>query len=294
MYIRKFNNKWVNDFNKSYLDNLNKLIEAFTIFYGNSYYKYIKGVITKLKFHFFINEEALVHVVDKDDNLMINKINSHVNTLKRLEKCDIKNGMTKTQVGFRCMKRFVYTKFGRKSLEYEMWRDLMFEPSLAIYYTNNLIALPIYTVDDNTIIHEINHAFNTPDNIYNIFPYAEIDELLNEITALDILDIFKSLGGKIVHNDIKLNCLETSKVYLIKDFYLNFKDLVSECLIMNDYSVLEDNLGSNNLMTYFSFVVKLYNKKEVNDIELKRLKFLVFMMKEYYKNKQNRRTRKIL
>ena len=130
MYIRKFNNKWLNDFNKIYLDNLNNLIEAFTIFYGNSYYKYIKGVITKLKFHFFINEEALVHVVDKDDNLMINKINSHVNTLKRLEKCDIKNGMTKTQVGFRCMKRFVSTKFGRKSLEYEMWRDLMFEPSL--------------------------------------------------------------------------------------------------------------------------------------------------------------------
>ena len=120
-----------------------------------------------------------------------------------------------------------------------------------------IIALPIFSVDDKSLFHEINHAIcsefimeNGESIIKCGLDYSNdekkyITEIINDITSLEIYNIFKSKCSDAILDDniMKEVFTDTYKPYhhLITDFYEQSKDRIKASIIDASTFQIEKN-----------------------------------------------------
>ncbi len=273
-----------------YPENINILIDSYAEFYGLEYRQYIENCFKDIQIEFILNFNSPLNV----KNIVLNNKNtrlllSYFNLRERIicrERRLGKGGIAKL-IQFSSLKLIKPHNNG-----YTLLKEFLDVPTMAFVHgirDKAKMYLPIYFVNNIIIIHEFSHTISTPDTeSNNIFPYSEVDEIINQLVSIDVTQIFESKKGNFVEEDFEILSVDDAKSFLMRDFYIKFIDLIKECLIKRDITILEDNLGKSYLDKYFLLVKKLYYHKEVSQNDMRKLQFLVLLMEENLKRKGKR------
>ena len=287
--IKRLSEEWIKSFCGWYNQVQSILIEAFIKYYGEEEREKITKEIDDIPFLFLLSESSYLNSKTNDYTAKMLKLYFKNNklvldTLSRM-------GYRDDRILSEATRQSMLTKYSRGSFEYYLHEEFILEPSAGTTHfdrdgTNPIVILPIYFVTDQIIFHEINHVLTTPKREGALFP-IEIDEIINELIIQDVLKIFRSLGGKILPYELELRNEYENNLFLMKDFYEKFKDLIKKCVRNDDITLLEDNLGKENLKMYFMLVKRLYHKKYITDIDLERIDLLINRMARYYQTKKS-------
>lgn len=289
--VREQSKDWIKSFCEWYNKNQNILFESFIAFYGEDERETIIEEIDNIPFLFILSDVAYLNCKNVPEDSFAKKLIAYFRHNNLVLDTLARKGAGNIRILNEAIKASMIDKYPRGSFEYFLHRGYIEEPSNGVTHfdsdgTNPIIILPIYFVNDRIIFHEINHVLTTPKRRKDLFPSVEVDELLNELASRDILRIFKSLGGKILPYELDLGDEYKDNLFLMRDFYERFKDLIKKCTRNGDIRILKDNLGDYNLALYFALVKKLYHKKYITDIDIKRINFLIWQMEEYQKTKR--------
>lgn len=273
-----------------YPENINILIDSYAEFYGLEYRQYIENCFKDIQIQFLLSFNAHLNVKNLDlSNEITRLLISYFNLKERVIRHEARYGKSKIAklIQFSSLK-----PLKRSDEEYNILESFFDTPTMA-FISSNLgkvkVYFPIYFVNNVIIIHEHTHIISTPDTeSNNIFPYSEVDEIINQLVSVDVTQIFESKKGNFVEEDFEILSVDDSKSFLMRDFYIKFIDLIKECLIKRDITILEDNLGKSYLDKYFLLVKKLYYHKEVSQNDMRKLQFLVLLMEENLKRKGKR------
>lgn len=261
------------------------------MYYGeHERYRIIKD-IKEIKFLFLLSDAAYLSCKNIPDNDFTKNLKHYFKINKFILDTLARRGASNVRLLSESIKQSMIDKYPRSSFEYYLHEEFVSCPSNGTIYFDNdgsnpTIILPIYFVNDRIIFHEINHVLTTPKKQENLFPFEEVDELLNDLISQDILKILKSLGGKILPYKLEMENVYDDNLFLMAEFYDKFKDLIKICVRNADLKYLEESLGEYNLYLYFALVKRLYHKKYITDIDLEKIKFLVNQMEQYYKTKK--------
>lgn len=150
--------------------------------------------------------------------------------------------------------------------------------------TNRFIFLPAYIWEDSMIIHEMNHNV-TSDVLFIVETEDEerdisisglnidgtknseneriIEELINEKSTIEIIDIFHSKGGTYVEKSARKNIIGESSYrksfYLIDKFYNQFKNEIKNARMTGSKNLLLETCGKENYYKLVSLINKYYN-----------------------------------
>lgn len=289
--VKKQSVDWIEKFKKWYNTNENILLEAFGKCY-NEDPNIIAKELDKVSYLFAFSYDAYLNSQDFSSNHFTKRLISYyiqnelvIDTLRRKgAKNQVINNMSVRQNSLR--------SFPRNSLTHYLHTSFLIDPIGLVSFDykgqNPIIVLPIYFVDDITIIHEVNHVLTTPKSKENLFKISEVEELLNELIAREVLEIFRNLGGKIIPYNLKIDSIFDRKLVLMQEFYVKFKDLIKICIRNNDIIGLEESLGKTNIDLYFALVKKLYHQEYITTEDIKRIKFLINQMEKYYQTKNSK------
>lgn len=288
--IREQSKEWIDKFCNWYNANQNILFEAFTMYYGEEEREQITKEIDDIPFLFILSDIAYLNCKNVPEDCFAKKLISYFKRNKLVLDNMARHGANSSMILNKAVNQSMITKYPRGSFEYLLHKECMLEPSGATTHfdidgTNPIIILPIYFVSDAFIIHEINHVLTTPKRIGKLFPSEEVDEIINELISQDVLKIFRRLGGEILPYKLDLGIDYKEDLSFMSVFYERFKDLIRKCVRKYDISILEDNLGKENLKLYFALVKRLCNTKYITNIDLERINFLINQMEQYYKTK---------
>ena len=289
--IKRLSEEWIKSFCAWYNQTQSILIEAFIKYYGEEEREKITKEINDIPFLFLLSETSYLNCKNIPNDYLAKMLRLYFKNNKLVIDTLSRVGYKDDRILSEATKQSMLTKYPRGSFEYYLHEEFISEPSAGTTHfdkdgTNPIIILPVYFITDRIIFHEINHVLTTPKREGDLFP-IEIDELINELIAQDILKTFRGLGGRILPYELKLGNEYDDNLFLMKDFYENFKDLIKKCVRNDNIKILEDNLGKDNLRLYFALVKKLYHKKYITDIDLERINFLINRMARYYQNKKS-------
>jgi len=289
--IREQSKKWIEEFRKWYNTNQSILFESFIEYYGEEERDAIIKEIDDIPFLFLLSDVSYLNCKNVPDDYFAKKLISYFKHNNLVLNCMARRGASDSVILRESVKQSMLTKYSSFSFEYFLHEEFIMEPSVGTTHfdvdgTNPIVILPVYFVNDGIIFHEINHVLTTPKRKGNLFPNEEVDELLNELISQDILKIFNNLGGKILPYELDLGNLYENNLFLMQEFYEKFKSLIKKCVRNDDLTLLKENLGDYNLSLYFALVKRLYHKKYITDIDLKRIKFLIWQMEEYSKTRK--------
>ena len=158
-----------------------------------------------------------------------------------------------------------------------------------------IIALPYLLMNDEFLIHELNHvltteipillendnksgyieklgieAINCIDKIVHTANEKELifEEVLNERSALDITEIFHQLGGSIYDDansfDIKMKAFYRDLIPLIEPFYQQYKEIIKEARITSNANILYKYINKDVFNELKDLIGKIF-KKIYND-----------------------------
>lgn len=286
--IKRLSEEWIKSFCVWYNQVQSLLIEAFIKYYGEEEREKITKEIDDIPFLFLLSESSYLN--SKTNDYIAKMLKLYFKNNKLVLDTLSRMGYKDDRILSEATRQSMLTKYSRGSFEYYLHEEFILEPSAGTTHfdrdgTNPIVILPIYFVTDQIIFHEINHVLTTPKREGSLFP-IEIDEIINELIIQDVLKIFRSLGGKILPYELELRNEYENNLFLMKDFYEKFKDLIKKCVRNDDITILEDNLGKENLRLYFMLVKRLYHKKYITDIDLERIDFLINRMDRYYQTKK--------
>ena len=286
--IKRLSEEWIKSFCVWYNQVQSLLIEAFIKYYGEEEREKITKEIDDIPFLFLLSESSYLN--SKTNDYIAKMLKLYFKNNKLVLDTLSRMGYKDDRILSEATRQSMLTKYSRGSFEYYLHEEFILEPSAGTTHfdrdgTNPIVILPIYFVTDQIIFHEINHVLTTPKREGSLFP-IEIDEIINELIIQDVLKIFRSLGGKILPYELELRNEYENNLFLMKDFYERFKDLIKKCVRNDDITILEDNLGKENLRLYFMLVKRLYHKKYITDIDLERIDFLINRMDRYYQTKK--------
>lgn len=159
-----------------------------------------------------------------------------------------------------------------KILAKEMGITYAFQTKLAnkeIY-----VVFPILLISDKEFIHEVNHALKTftlatvnhsliEKSGLSLFvnkecQYFLLEEVVNDLEAQEITDIFHSLGGSLftlapfLGKDIDQGY--QNYFPLIEEFYERFKDLIIDCSLNEDLNVLFKRIDKEKYFKYVKWI----------------------------------------
>lgn len=288
--VKKQSEEWIKNFCNWYNANQMLIFEAFINYYGEEERDIIIQEIDNIEYIFALANDAYLNCQNIPENAFTKRLKLYFSNNKLVLDTLSRKGVGDTRIISVAANASMLAKYPRRSFEYHLHEDFVSKPNTAITYfdpgESPIIVLPIYFVNERVIFHEINHVFTTPKEKENLFPSFEVDELLNELMSQDILKIFKKLGGKILPYDLDIDMSYDDNTFLMREFYEKFKGLIKNCIKNKDLKILEDNLGKENLYIYFALVKKLFNKKYITDIDLERIKFLIYRMEQYNKTRK--------
>lgn len=298
--VRKMSKIWIKEFEIKYKKSLPLLIEAYTLYYGEEKREVISDMLTNTPFLFLLSYIGYLNAPDIPKNDFTKVLISYFKYMNRTVSLMERLGMKKSAILNKEIELASIIPYLWKTTEQELLKYFITSEAMGfVIFTNNnedpIITLPVYFVNESNLFHELNHLFITPSKEKNLFPNEVVEELINELMARDIRKIYQSLNGKPITCDIKLEDAYSGSLYLIKDFYERFKELIKKSVKEQDFKILEDNLGKRNLHAYCNLVKKLYAKEKIDQNDLKMLMFLENLMIVFYTNKQKeyKRTRDI-
>lgn len=209
--IKSYNKKYSDELIDSIRTILPKLIEAFTIIYGEKYRDYITYTLTNLNYVFFIPERlfksVLINPIDcsKKTVYLANYYIKYLYYLKRKY-----NTLPKEQKQEFVIKNFIVsTTLNERDLQDEtIIKALEIDYPLMSFIESNgnfkkTIFYPIYTIDFLVIIHEMNHALNLDAIMHDdkklytprLFSNEASDEIVNDYIAAMVYTTYFEIGG---------------------------------------------------------------------------------------------------
>lgn len=289
--IRKQSEEWIKNFCNWYNASQNILFEAFIEYYGEDERKVLIKEIDNIPFLFLLSDVAYLNCKKIPNVYLARKLEQYFKHNKLVLNFLARKGAKDRRILNEAIKQSMLTRYPRGSFEYFLHEEFIIEPSAGTTHfdidgTNPIIILPIYFINERIIFHEINHVLTTPKREGNLF-FEEIDEIINDLIAQDIVRIFKKLGGKILPYELELGNEYDNNLFLMQEFYDKFKDLIKKCVRNDDLKLLENSLGKENLHLYFALVKRLYHKKYITDIDIDRIKFLINQMEKYYETRKS-------
>ena len=276
-------------------NNIDRIIDAFCIFYGQQYRFIITEKINSITFMWFRHKD----------------LDIFIKMLKRT----LKNG--------RDMEYFLKYKNNEKIgsnknissfLTFELESSLNSVSRLIaanVHFYNHLdnnfvetICFPIFIVNDNIMFHEINHVvtkeilmcFNDKMiikgglNINN--ENVLFEELINEITSREICEIFNKNGGSIFDNNIKIGSDYEILFPLINSFYNKYKELIKYAKISLNYNILFKYIDKEVFKTYINLINEVFETIKRSEIK----KDTIDLAEEYVQamEKENVKTLKLV
>lgn len=289
--IERQSNEWIQNFCEWYNSKQNILFEAFIEYYGEEEREKLIKEIDDIPFLFLLSDVAYLNSKNIPNDHFAKRLELYFRHNRLFLNSLARKGVNKRKILHEAVKQSMLTKYSQESFEYYLHEKFILELSNATTHfdidgTNPIIILPVYFITDRIIFHEINHVLTTPKREGSLFPSEEVDELINELISQDVLKIFRNLGGRILPYKLDIKLEYEDNLFLMKDFYERFKDLIKKCVRNDNKKILEDNLGKENLRLYFALVKKLYHKKHITDNDLKRIRFLINQMHMYRQTKK--------
>ena len=174
-----------------------------------------------------------------------------------------------------------------------------------------MVSFQILTLDDKTIIHEINHAITTENIAYiekegkdiallnkrglNVCTTEQeskesiLEELINEKSSEEIEMIFHQKGGSLspLCLNIGIRHVYKNNFYLINDFYDEFKECIKQARITNNMNSLINMVGKDNYHNYVKLVNKYYSMnpnsfdENLMTVITGRIKILLYEMRKH-------------
>ena len=296
--IKKLNEIYLTKLETYIKENLNLIKESFTKYYGSNYSEFINKTLDKVNYVYMLSNNFFSFY--KKYNPQDSKLYTYYEKyIKRLY------GILKTLPDF-LKDDFLYDNFVISStLDRDTLDDLYFIEAINdggcfhIASVNNdqeikLVALTIVTINTHIILHELSHALSTHVYAYDYgmcytndpFFATIVEELINELITTEVEQIFAKSGGKIISGISENNYVNgyMPGLYLVIDFYHNFKDLIKEVLITQNDKLLYYSLGKEVLEEYCLLVDKVFFKVISFNKVSSRLKELLNIMEDNYLN----------
>lgn len=278
--------------------NKRKLVDSFVDYYGEEYRSIIKKKYNEITFVYYVDwqtidlvvEEFIPQVENPDEyEDFINLSNSRkikepifekIFNLKR--KKDLPDNLIGTTNPLIFKKNYIKERLS-KSLK---------NPSAGAFNYGNsnhmdrIIYFQILSLNEVSIIHEINHAI-TSDIIAGVMEENQsvapvnktglsidishqnngermMEELLNEKASREITKIFKQKGGDLSAFcfDIPLIYPYEDNLYLVDEFYDEFKKYIKVARISDNKNQLVEHVGKTNYENYVALVNSSYTTEE--------------------------------
>lgn len=251
----------------------NVILDSFIEFYGEEYRTTITDRFNDISFLYYINDITIFYIVDNLKKGYNDKFKNVIFVIPYVIYL-IENNLYKKDVSKDNFYKLGINKIVGSSDD-ELLKDkrlLKYAIAIALRKNNEnphevniptngdikrIIALPIFSVDDKSLFHEINHAIcsefimeNGESIIKCGLDYSNdekkyITEIINDITSLEIYNIFKSKCSDAILDDniMKEVFTDTYKPYhhLITDFYEQSKDRIKSSIIDASTFQIEKN-----------------------------------------------------
>ena len=306
--------------NKDISNNSQRLIDSFVDYYGEQYRKEITEKFNNIVFVYYISNFLIFYILYKSLQKLKNDDKEEYGDILGLclylyERGTYKNYLTldnfkeqsidlltKKMIGisdktiledstlFVQILYMINRKQSDNPYEYNI-------PSEDMTLLKTIISLPIFSIDDKSLIHEINHAICT--NIIGVSENKEqliqcglnvsdepstnrIMELVNYAQSKKIYDIFKNkYHGNIFTNltdDSIDREAEQNKYGVIKLFFETFESELKDACISGNLDILFNKLGSYKFQLICSIINSDSNEREkidkiskiINNIERKK------------------------
>lgn len=278
--IKFYNNKINNMLN----DNKSKLIEAFVIYYGEEYRSFITDKFNEMKFCWGISDffkktfnERYKKIVESKPLQLLNQFER----LKSLCNIDYNNILGYSDDVLKEYHELIEKVIKTNSKITAYNGTFLYNEEIVKF-----IYFDMFLSGDEEIIHEINHyitnnimaTLNVDDKNYLVstsgvssFGNEKVlfEELLNERSSMDIVKIFKSLGGNLTWNkELRFKSSNKYKRFLplIESFYIKYKDILKEVRISENTNLLYNYVDKDIYLKYIKFIdecAKIYKGVEI-------------------------------
>lgn len=280
--VEDLSRNWIYYFLNAYRFAMPYLIESFIEFYGEEHRDYITETIKSIKFNFMLNEYSLQPIkypdfIREDINLLclyFALLDEYIAQLKTSE-LNKEELYIKSCVSTSDSYQYLYPKYC------EMIQNGYYALAFVDYQNNeriNGIILPILTLGNIDLIHEINHIICThiiamDDNepvLVEPFKSFAVIELINQLTALKITEIFEQKKCPLLP-EVKTDCSYNRKLHLVREFYNRFESIIKKVLVTGDTNLLEATLGIDNLERFYDLVENEYEKGIILPLKSKKI-----------------------
>ena len=268
--IKKEYTKKINDNIKKYK---NIILDCFIEFYGDRYRTIITNRFNDIIFLYYINDITIFYIVDSLKNGYNDKFKNIIFAIPYIIYL-IQNNLYKQEINkYNFYELGINKIVGSSDDEILLDKELL-KYSLAIVLRENnenpyevniptnddikrIIALPIFSIDDKSLFHEINHAICSELIIkgderiikcgldYSNNEKNYTTEIINDVISLEIYNIFKSKCSDIILDDNIMDevLIDTYKNYhhLIIDFYEQNKNRIKSSSIEDASFNIEKN-----------------------------------------------------
>lgn len=283
---------YTNILNKRFLENKDKLIESFIEYYGEKHRDRIKVIYDNTIIVYYVGQnitdlintynlfEFELNLQQKEMYEMEKKLASDILTDEEKNKIRYVGSNKTDEFTNEELSVIINTVVNTTKSNTPKKMLWIFEGKI-----HRFIFLPSYIWTDFSIIHEMNHQM-TSDGLLlieseddnnshisisglNIDGYNSsdeervIEELINEMSTMEITKIFHAKGGTYVEENIKGDISEESNYrknfYLVEKFYTYFKDVIKEARISENKNLLLQTCGKGNYYKLVNLVNQYYN-----------------------------------
>lgn len=278
------------------------LIQAFTSFYGEEYYRQIAYVVQNMKYTYFLSKNFFKSFQNLNYGLSAKDQRVIQTYLKYLANISLNGNRIKDENALEeyfLKKLIVFSSFEQDRLVYADFLSLI-EQDVPIYtyvvsenefLMDKAIFLPIFVLDLKVIIHELNHALAidvvgfTDDELITptLFLNEECEELFNDYIAEQIVLEYMKIKGPIpkgLHRFHIVNAYE-SFYYLIEIFYYVFEQVIKRCIMNKNFNMLREYAGKEDFCLFCSLVQKYYLQGGCSEEQFNELNNLVLKMNEH-------------
>ncbi len=288
-----------------------KLIEAFTNVYGAKHHEYLAYTLNNLSYTYFLSETYINlfldfhgHNVKPQDKKILGYYRRYLNHLDNLY------ATTKEDIDTFLVKHYLVATdldsdwltdanfLNALRCDTPLFNDLLFmENASSNYQTIKSILLPIFTINMEILVHELNHAIARRHYFFisDTLEYPKLfkpeddsediisEELFNDYIARKVIEEFLRIGGIIppALSRFKFSNQYKCNDFLIISFYQKFHKLLLEAYISGNYNQL-NIIGKSDFDAYCTLITQMYYEEDITEKDLAELEEKVDIMANNY------------
>ena len=263
--------KYNNIFSKKIDENKEILIESFVEYYGEEYRIKITNSINSIIFawfrHRFLDELYKKYSRELQNAKDIKYFLSYAINEVIGSNCDMNDER-------------------KNAIKRELSNSpLVLASNLTFFNSNDFIEVvtfPIFITTDRVLFHEINHVV-VRENMFYIddalvrkdgldvdTKYEIIEEIINELSARDITNIFHKMGGNIFDSKIRIGNDYEKLFPIVEPFYDKYKNILKSARISLNHNELFKYIDKDIYDKYVNLVNKAFYIKRKYDKQHKR------------------------